>query len=95
MLARLGYPLSRLLQKRFAEGSKLAMRQSVRDRWLIEVIGHAGDNRHHLCLWQILLAPFLLICFCKRWVATFNLAATKRITGRFVARLPGFGILRT
>ena len=51
MLARLGYPLSRLLQKRFAEGSKLAMRQSVRDRWLIEVIGHAGDNRHHLCFW--------------------------------------------
>ena len=44
---------------------------------------------------QILLAPFLLICFCKRWVATFNLAATKRIAGRFVARLPGFGILRT
>jgi uncharacterized protein (UPF0548 family) len=30
-LARLGYPLSRLLQKRFAEGSKLAMLQSVRD----------------------------------------------------------------
>ena len=32
MLARLGYPLSRLLQKRFAEGSKLVMLQSVRDR---------------------------------------------------------------
>ena len=29
MLTRLGYPLSRLLQKRFAEGSKLAMLQSV------------------------------------------------------------------
>jgi uncharacterized protein (UPF0548 family) len=28
MLARLGYPLSRLLQKRFAEGSKAAMLKS-------------------------------------------------------------------
>ena len=32
MLARLGYPLSRLLQKRFAEGSKAAMLQAARDR---------------------------------------------------------------
>jgi len=32
MLARLGYPLSRLLQKRFAEGSKAAMIQAVRNR---------------------------------------------------------------
>jgi uncharacterized protein (UPF0548 family) len=32
MFARLGYPLSRLLQKRFAEGSKAAMIQSVRDQ---------------------------------------------------------------
>ena len=31
MLARLGYPLSRLLQKRFAGGSKAAMFQAVRD----------------------------------------------------------------
>ena len=31
MLARLGYPLSRSLQKKFAKGSKLAMLQSVRD----------------------------------------------------------------
>jgi uncharacterized protein (UPF0548 family) len=31
MFARLGYPLSRLLQKRFAEGSKTAMLQSARD----------------------------------------------------------------
>jgi uncharacterized protein (UPF0548 family) len=30
MLARLGYPLSRLLQKRFAQGSKAAMLQAVR-----------------------------------------------------------------
>ncbi|MGB0011991.1 MAG: DUF1990 domain-containing protein [Candidatus Sulfotelmatobacter sp.] len=29
MFARLGYPLSRLLQKRFAEGSKAAMSQAV------------------------------------------------------------------
>jgi len=31
MLARLGYPLSRSLQRKFANGSKLAMLQSVRD----------------------------------------------------------------
>jgi len=30
MLAKLGYPLSRLLQKRFAEGSKAAMVETVR-----------------------------------------------------------------
>jgi uncharacterized protein (UPF0548 family) len=33
MLARLGYPLSRSLQRKFAKGSKLAMLQSVRDPW--------------------------------------------------------------
>ena len=31
MFARLGYPLSRSLQRKFAQGSKLAMLQSVRD----------------------------------------------------------------
>jgi uncharacterized protein (UPF0548 family) len=31
MLARLGYPLSRLLQKKFAEGSKVAMLEAVSD----------------------------------------------------------------
>jgi uncharacterized protein (UPF0548 family) len=31
MFARLGYPLSRSLQRKFARGSKLAMLQSVRD----------------------------------------------------------------
>ena len=41
----------------------------------------------------ILLAPILLIRFHKRWVAAFNLAVTNRITSRFAARLPGFGIL--
>jgi uncharacterized protein (UPF0548 family) len=32
MLARLGYPLSRSLQKKFANGSKLAMLQSVTEK---------------------------------------------------------------
>jgi len=41
----------------------------------------------------ILLAPILLIRFRKPWVAAFNLAVTNRITSRFAARLPGFGIL--
>jgi deazaflavin-dependent oxidoreductase (nitroreductase family) len=41
----------------------------------------------------VLLAPILLIRFRKRWVAAFNLAVTNRITSRFAARLPGFGIL--
>jgi deazaflavin-dependent oxidoreductase (nitroreductase family) len=48
--------------------------------------------------WVILLlaipaVPILLIRFRKRWVAAFNLAVTNRITSRFAARLPGFGIL--
>jgi deazaflavin-dependent oxidoreductase (nitroreductase family) len=41
----------------------------------------------------ILLVPILLIRFRKRWVAAFNLAVTNRITSRFAARLPGFGML--
>jgi deazaflavin-dependent oxidoreductase (nitroreductase family) len=41
----------------------------------------------------LVLAPVLLIRFRKRWVAAFNLAVTNRITSRFAARLPGFGIL--
>jgi len=44
-------------------------------------------------LLAILVAPVLLIRFRKRWVAAFNLALTNRITSRFAARLPGFGIL--
>ena len=44
-------------------------------------------------LLAILLAPILLIRFRKRWVAGFNLAVTNRVTSRFAARLPGFGIL--
>jgi len=48
--------------------------------------------------WVILLlllvvVPILLIRLRKRWVAAFNLAVTNRITSRFAARLPGFGIL--
>jgi deazaflavin-dependent oxidoreductase (nitroreductase family) len=41
----------------------------------------------------LVLAPILLIRFRKRWVAAFNLVVTNRITSRFAARLPGFGIL--
>jgi deazaflavin-dependent oxidoreductase (nitroreductase family) len=47
-----------------------------------------------ILLLAILLAPVFLIRFHKRWVASFNLAVTNRITSRFAARLPGFGILR-
>ena len=46
-----------------------------------------------ILLLALVLAPILLIRFCKRWVAAFNLAVTNRITSRFAARLPGFGIL--
>src|ERR1700675_3145526 len=46
-----------------------------------------------IVLLAILLAPILLLRFRKRWVAAFNLAVTNRITSRFAARLPGFGIL--
>src|ERR1700680_1321344 len=46
-----------------------------------------------ISLLAILLAPILLIRFRTRWVAAFNRAITNRITIRFAARLPGFGIL--
>jgi deazaflavin-dependent oxidoreductase (nitroreductase family) len=46
-----------------------------------------------ISLLAILLAPILLIRFRKRWVAAFNVAVTNRITSRFAARLPGFGVL--
>jgi deazaflavin-dependent oxidoreductase (nitroreductase family) len=46
-----------------------------------------------ISLLALVLAPILLIRFRKRWVAAFNLAITNRITSRFAARLPGFGIL--
>ena len=46
-----------------------------------------------ISLLVLVLAPILLIRFRKRWVAAFNLAITNRITSRFAARLPGFGIL--
>jgi deazaflavin-dependent oxidoreductase (nitroreductase family) len=46
-----------------------------------------------ILLLAILVAPILLIRFRKRWVAAFNIAVTNRITSRFAARLPGFGIV--
>jgi deazaflavin-dependent oxidoreductase (nitroreductase family) len=46
-----------------------------------------------ILLLAFLLTPILLIRFRKRWVAVFNLAVTNRITSRFAARLPGFGIV--
>ena len=46
-----------------------------------------------ISLLVVLAAPILLIRFRKRWVAAFNLAVTNRITSRFAARLPGFGIV--
>ena len=46
-----------------------------------------------ISLLVLVLAPILLIRFRKRWVAAFNLLVTNRITSRFAARLPGFGIL--
>src|SRR5580658_989815 len=46
-----------------------------------------------ILLLAVLVAPILLIRFRKRWVAAFNLAVTNRITSRFAARLPGFGIV--
>ena len=46
-----------------------------------------------ISLLVLVLVPILLIRFRKRWVAAFNLAVTNRITSRFAARLPGFGIL--
>jgi deazaflavin-dependent oxidoreductase (nitroreductase family) len=46
-----------------------------------------------ISLLLLVAAPILLIRYRKRWVAAFNLAVTNRITSRFAARLPGFGIL--
>jgi hypothetical protein len=46
-----------------------------------------------ISLLALLLAPIVLIRFRKRWVAAFNLAVTNRVTSRFAARLPGFGIV--
>jgi deazaflavin-dependent oxidoreductase (nitroreductase family) len=44
-------------------------------------------------LLAILLTPILLVRFHKRWVAGFHRGITNRIASRFVARLPGFGIV--
>ena len=41
----------------------------------------------------ILLSGILLMRFRKKTLAAFNVAVTNRITSRFAARLPGFGIV--
>jgi len=41
----------------------------------------------------ILLAPILLVRFCKRQVAVSHRAITNRVAIRFAARLPGFAIV--
>jgi len=41
----------------------------------------------------ILATGILMMRLHKRWLAKFNIAVTNRITSRFAARLPGFGIL--
>ena len=41
----------------------------------------------------VLLSGMLLMRFRRRWLAAFNLAVTNRITSRFAAWLPGFGII--
>jgi deazaflavin-dependent oxidoreductase (nitroreductase family) len=46
-----------------------------------------------ISLLALAFTPILLIRFRKRWVAAFNLAVTNRVTSRFAARLPGFGIV--
>ena len=46
-----------------------------------------------ISLIALLLAPILLVRFCKRPVAAFHRAVTNRIAVRFVGRLPGFGIV--
>jgi deazaflavin-dependent oxidoreductase (nitroreductase family) len=46
-----------------------------------------------ISLLVVLITPVLLIRFRQRWVAAFNLAVTNRITSRFAARLPGFGMV--
>jgi hypothetical protein len=46
-----------------------------------------------ISLLAILLAPILLVRFCKRPVAAFHRAITNRIATRFAARLPGFAVL--
>ena len=46
-----------------------------------------------ISLLVIVLSGMLLMRFRKRWLAAFNLAVTNRITSRFAAWLPGFGII--
>jgi deazaflavin-dependent oxidoreductase (nitroreductase family) len=46
-----------------------------------------------VALLAILLAPILLVRFCKRQLAAFHRAITNRVAIRFAACLPGFGIV--
>lgn len=41
----------------------------------------------------IVLVAIVLVRFCKRRVAAFHRVVTNRIASRFVAHLPGFGIV--
>ena len=70
------------------EGSQGGVREAAIESTATMVIAASV-----IALLAILLAPILLIRFRKRWVASFNLAVTNRITSRFANRLPGFGIL--
>jgi deazaflavin-dependent oxidoreductase (nitroreductase family) len=40
-----------------------------------------------------LITPPLLLRFRKRWVASFNLKVTNKITAPFATWLPGFGVI--
>ncbi|MGA9710514.1 MAG: nitroreductase family deazaflavin-dependent oxidoreductase, partial [Candidatus Sulfotelmatobacter sp.] len=46
-----------------------------------------------ISLLAILLAPILLVRFCKRSVAAFHRAVTNRVARPFASRLPGFGVV--
>lgn len=61
-------------------------------------VPHTLESAMNIAIWVgivlvLVAAGPLLIRFRKRWVAAFNLAVTNRITSRFAAWLPGFGIL--
>ena len=46
-----------------------------------------------LAVLAVMAVPVLLVRFRTRWVATFNLAVTNRITRHFVEWMLGFGML--
>jgi|ERR1700733_470801 len=61
---------------------------SVLGNWKCMVIG-----TWILAVLAVMAVPILLVRFRTRWVATFNLAVTNRITRHFVEWMPGFGML--